>query len=312
MDGCWECFFFLLPLHFSLRGFFFGCCFVFLRMVISLWVFRDFDQLEAMTLNDLKLKVKKVEKRLVICLLSGIQLSINYHSNKSIDLYVVTNGNVYKNYIQNLIRKHKDVHLIIQYSSIESIMRMFKFIYQINSLEYILPIPTTILYDSSEIENLQLSPDFILTQQIIRYLNMKHGATIMSLSNVEEVTTVENINDVLNLENLAPKPIFESTSERINSLEINLYIPSSWDSWNKIVVQGKSFVLPDTEQIIRDESKLELLDSNYEKFLNDQYDLHSVLQGLNPEQSEVTPVETNFKISLSDMLREIVQPSVVE
>ena len=39
--------------------------------------------------------------------------------------------------------------------------------------------------------------------------------------------------------------------------------------WNKIVVQGKSIVLPNTDEIIiRNESRLEELDSNYEKSLS--------------------------------------------
>ena len=48
-----------------------------------------------------------------------------------------------------------------------------------------------------------------------------------------------------------------------------MYIPYTWDSWNKIVVQGKSIVLPNTDEIIiRNESRLEELDSNYEKSLS--------------------------------------------
>ncbi|RCK55897.1 hypothetical protein Cantr_05787 [Candida viswanathii] len=107
---------------------------------------------------------------------------------------------------------------------------------------------------------------------------MKHGASIMSLQNISEVATVDRISDILQLDNLAPKPIYESTPERFNSLQVNLYIPSSWDSWNKVVVQGKSFVLPDTDQIIRDEAKLQQLDNTYDKFLQGQGELRDVIR----------------------------------
>lgn len=265
-----------------------------------------------MTLEDLRLKVKKPMKSLVICLLSGSILSIRYYSNKSTELYLITNALIYKLYIQNLIRRYTDIHIVVQYSNVTTILQILKFLSEINTIQHVSPKPITILYDASEIENLLLSPDFLLTQQIIRYLSMKHEAVIMELSNIDEVINIEHINDFSNLANLVPKPIRESTPEQFKSLKVNLYIPSSWDSWNKVIMQGKSFILPDTDQVIREESKLLLLDSNYDKFLHGHYDVDDVLQKLNPGKSEVTQIDTSYVISLNDILREIVRPSVVE
>ena len=95
--------------------------------------------------------------------------------------------------------------------------------------------------------------------------------------------------------------------------------------WNKIVVQGKSIVLPNTDEIIiRNESRLEELDSNYEKSLSREsknnvnggtiVDLllpQDYLQTRNKNKPKIELLP-NSTYSLSDMLREIVQPSVLE
>lgn len=306
------------------------------------------------------LQVEPVEKKLVICLLPGVQSSVHYLTNDSISLYIIRHGKVYYQFIKSLVAKHKKVIFIIQYnhnsstttetagnnSNIEDVLDYFQFLYQeINSSQQcqFTNFSTIIMYDTIQYEKHQLTPQFIYIQQLLRYISLKHGMKIVSLRKVAEALTIENIEQLLNLDTTSPVPIFDLKGIEVfletddvdrtdrnghdashNKLQINLYIPYTWDSWNKIVVQGKSIVLPNTDEIIiRDESRLEQLDSNYQKLLSSEansdvssriVDLllpQDYLQARNKNKPKIELL-SNSTYLLSDMLREIVQPSVLE
>ena len=201
------------------------------------------------------------------------------------------------------------------------------------------------MYDTAQYDKYQLTPQFIYIQQLLRYISLKHGMKIVSLRNMVDALTIGNIEQLLlTLDSISPIPILDSKGVEIavqtndidrtesngheashNKSQINLYIPYTWDSWNKIVVQGKSIVLPNTDEIIiRNESRLEELDSNYEKSLSREsknnvnggtiVDLllpQDYLQTRNKNKPKIELLP-NSTYSLSDMLREIVQPSVLE
>ncbi|EMG45656.1 hypothetical protein SBY92_004826 [Candida maltosa Xu316] len=223
-----------------------------------------------MTLEELKVKPKG--KKIFICLLEGSQSTINYYSNDTVSLYVLTHGKIFKQFIQTLIKDHKDVNVVIQFTTIEDVINIFNFLYTPDSTDFTIPFPITIAYDSALYEKLQLSPDFIYAQQILRYISLKHRANIISLPKVRDSVTLETVSQFYPVDDQSAKPIFDSTAE-----QVNLYIPSSWDTWNKIIVQGKSALLPDSDHIIRDETKLQDLDSRYEKYLQKEYNMDQLL-----------------------------------
>ena len=313
-----------------------------------------------MTLENLQ--VKPAEKKLVICLLPGVQSSIHSLDSDRLSLYIIRHGKIYYQFIKSLVAKHKQTIFIIQYNhntssttetttsnnNIEDVLNFFQFLYQeINSSQQyrFTSFSTIIMYDTAQYDKYQLTPQFIYIQQLLRYISLKHGMKIVSLRNMVDALTIGNIEQLLlTLDSISPIPILDLKGVEIavqindidrtesngheashNKSQINLYIPYTWDSWNKIVVQGKSIVLPNTDEIIiRNESRLEELDSNYEKSLSREsknnvnggtiVDLllpQDYLQTRNKNKPKIELLP-NSTYSLSDMLREIVQPSVLE
>ncbi|KAI5964739.1 uncharacterized protein KGF55_001809 [Candida pseudojiufengensis] len=206
-------------------------------------------------------------KQLIALLNAGIP-SINCEGDESSDLYIIKSPLHFKPFISKLLQKHSST-IVIQYKSIKAISELFHSFFQTSPSEednFSLGHSITIVVDPEQLS--ELSVDSTKLIQILRIISLKHGCSIISIKNLNNVTDIKNIDKLIKLEKQDVKPNFEDLS--INEDDLLLYIPSTWDSWNKIILHGNSTILGDDENndgIIRNEQDLRNIDEKYEDYL---------------------------------------------
>ncbi|EGW35162.1 uncharacterized protein SPAPADRAFT_48197 [Spathaspora passalidarum NRRL Y-27907] len=293
--------------------------------------------------------MEDTQKKTVVVILEGDLSSIEYEGCDSIEVYKVTNLFQYESYVKSVIAKRlAHVSVVIQFTTIESLTKVMyflnqfdgnrqtqkaKFIKQLEKFarelqpettgdkvsvtlaqgqcELPLSFPVTILFDSNQIKDNELSPATIFNLQLARYIALKHGGDIIAASNIGSIITAKNIPTILNLE-IPPKPIFS-----VGNDTIVIYIPQAWDSWNKIILQGKSIVSSNNDDVIRQESNLAQLNMHYDDFFHgNTSNLSGVFAHLHNSTTKPSTTEPQDPpkqvISISEFLQEIVQPSIVE
>ncbi|CAI5756675.1 unnamed protein product [Candida verbasci] len=122
--------------------------------------------------------------------------------------------------------------------------------------------------------------------------------------------TINNVELLIN-NNFKEKPIFDTQIvDNYNSLQICLMISRKWDSWNKIIVFGKSISLnEDDERIIKDETQLKKLDEMYQQYLNNEISSTKIIK-LYIDTTEIK--KNQLPSSLSDYLQSIFEPTNIE
>ncbi|KAG7665463.1 uncharacterized protein J8A68_001151 [[Candida] subhashii] len=293
------------------------------------------------------LQVTKKPKKIVLVFNEGKSLSIGFNNTDNISIYSITNPFNYKPFIKSLILKHiPNIHIIVSLTNANVIVQLMKFLYQfqqfskqlqtefltkhknflqnnqeeelsvrlaIGQCDLPLSFPVTILLDSTQFSHQnQLSPSTILNQQLCRFISLKHGCTVICRSPSNPKIPIEDTVESLIDFQMPPKPIFDDSA---TNDDIQLYIPSSWDSWNKIIVQGKSIMMNDNNQssLICDVQQLEQLNSAYDDYFNhDDIDVGTVFAQFNKKQEKEESKKREKLHSLNEILSEIVNPSMVE
>ncbi|RLV92563.1 hypothetical protein JA1_003082 [Spathaspora sp. JA1] len=295
-------------------------------------------------------KQDKSERKTVVVLLEGDTSSIEYEGDETCEIYKVTNLFEYKSYVTSKITQRlSHISILVKFTTVEGLTKTMHFLSQFNSkhqeelqvskskftqqvekftrklqpetselpttlsqgqCELSMCFPVSVLFDSSQIKDNELSPTTIFNLQITRYIMLKHGCgDIISFDSSDSWSDISTVD----LEDTPPKPIFSSDGQ------IVYYIPQGWDSWNKIILQGKSIISSITSDlIIREEAKLFQFDSKYEEYFTGNITINELFSEFNYKPTTTTtstakPDHLNqANISYNQFLQEIAAPSIVE
>ncbi|KAI5951629.1 hypothetical protein KGF54_004703 [Candida jiufengensis] len=209
-------------------------------------------------------------KNIIIALITEEYPSISCEGDEKVELYIIKNAFYFKSFTSKLLQKNTNSIIIIEFESLQSISEWYHIFHDLNKVdesEYKLQQLIIISIDPKYLSELTIQSTRIL--QLLRIMSLKHGCAIISIRNLLNYLKTHKIEKLTKLNKVSVKPNFEEST--IHDDDFLLYIPSSWDSWNKIIVHGKSTLFSDDDRndgIIRDEKQLQELDSKYEDFLS--------------------------------------------
>ncbi|KAK6456792.1 uncharacterized protein RJT20DRAFT_34425 [Scheffersomyces xylosifermentans] len=216
----------------------------------------------------------KAEKNLVLVLSSGSRSAIDYSSSSKSEIYTITNSGAFLAYIKGLLKqRYTEVYVIVLFSHFKELVPLIRILRSVNvegaenykqdfqkkptaqntsnskptdpdghsaDEECDLPVPFQLFFilDSKILASDPISTKSIALQQYLRFISVKHGASLVVAENTQDI--IENPEDLIGLE-MAAQPILElDNAAATNGILVNQYIPRAWDSWSKIILIAKS------------------------------------------------------------------------
>ncbi|KAG5417489.1 hypothetical protein I9W82_005124 [Candida metapsilosis] len=179
---------------------------------------------------------KPKSKRLVLVLLKGECPSVTYDEDDDVRVYTLKCTLRYKSFIQSL----SPTTIILQFHSLTELQELLPVLQDGRVIVYM---------DPETIKD--VTTESTITFQLVRYLCQKFGCDLISKElPMSEVHKIADLDFPIN-------PTYDESH--------GLYIPHSWDSWDKIVLHGKSVALPEEQLagVIRDEETLQQLDHTH-------------------------------------------------
>ncbi|KAI3405822.1 hypothetical protein KGF56_001429 [Candida oxycetoniae] len=256
-------------------------------------------------------------KKLIFALLHNRTPGVACFEDEKKVLYIINNPLTLEPFIAKLLGKKTNVSIVYEFYTLNEICDFFKFLYQQTQLGTILfQQNVTIVVNRRFISTYSIKST--LTIQLIRYLSLKHHCQIVSTDKeiYSKMISLESIDKLIDLENVKVQPNYVEARETGSEPHFDLFIPSSWDSWNRIIVHGKSVIIsPDNDRvdgIIRDEKVLEMLDQEYEAQISEKNSQVSALANYlskydeNPEPKESDIAREKVPKTMNEFLQEVL------
>ena len=268
-----------------------------------------------------KLQVKEDPKELVLIIRNDGTTAVKYDCLDNYEVYTLCRYELFYEYIEDLIkRKWKKITIINIFNSFRSLIVLLKRLYLVNvelssNQEFSEPqsVPNTKLTNCALSLGLQfinilphsllepdlLAPESVMIQQYLRFVDLKHGANLISTKDIASV--LENPTKLI-AQSLNVQPIIDT------SQPLSLIIPSSWDSFNKITLLAKSSIYDD-DRLLGSENDCNQLNMLYDSgFDGTDADMEMLLGRFEP-LSHPQDVSRNPKelLTLNEMLKKAHQ-----
>ncbi|CAK9435515.1 uncharacterized protein LODBEIA_P02420 [Lodderomyces beijingensis] len=260
---------------------------------------------------------KDKEKEQILILRHGSIPQVECFEENDTILHIVTNPLALRLFITHRLQQHPKTVVIIEFNNLKDTCELYHLLYQLfnNEFRESARPPLMIMVDPKDLS--EYSASSTLRLQLLRYLSLKHGSNIASVPRASQAMNIGQIRALLDIhKNNRVVPIYTETASSDSPMPVHLNIPSSWDSWNKILMHGRSvmFPEPENEYIIREENKLRDLDEKYEKHLSQKKEKvpTSVLQEFFPESADVKRKSVEMAIStaprtMQEFLQQVTQ-----
>jgi hypothetical protein len=268
-----------------------------------------------------KLQVKEEPKELVLILRNDGISTVKYDCHDNVEVYTFCRYDFFLEYIEDLIkRRWKKTTIINKFDSFRPLILLLKRLHLVH-------VEMTSKQDSTETQNdpkskvtncawslgLQfinilphsllepdlLAPGSVMIQQYLRFIDLKHGANLVSTKDMDSVLE-EPTNLVSQIVNV--QPIIDT------SQPLSLIIPSSWDSFNKIILLAKSSIYED-DRLLGSELDCNQLNLLYDSgFDGTDAEMETLLARFEPLlHPQVVTRNTKELLTLNQMLKQAHQ-----
>lgn len=204
---------------------------------------------------------------------SKLNLTMQFIPGDRYSIYIFNGLELYGDAIGQLIEQTESVILMPVFSDIQRLLAMFKFIYQLagdddkrklvkeqfiecynrqNNVEsqplleegqcsYPVVLPLIGIVDSKVLDSNVDEVESIMIQQLLRYLVLLHGGSLVSINDVNETIRLPHkvaklVSELYDSDPLEI-PLF---SPKESNGEITLAVPRAWDSWRRISLLSQS------------------------------------------------------------------------
>lgn len=240
--------------------------------------------------------------------------SANYYTTNDHEIYVIYNFVVYTKFIESVIAKdnNKNVTVIAVYTNLQDLFRLTKILHRIGSDELKqthqsqwikrhhqfmspqdydsnatfnpelgpghadkpLAMEVIFLFDDKTMGKDHLSPTSISTQQILRFIALKHSASFVIISGLKSLASDEMAIIALLQKTtgagIEPMSIYEDEGLKVTEIvHIKTLIPMGWDTWTRIELLAKAGFHTSTQaaKLLACEQDFTDLNQHYDTFL---------------------------------------------
>lgn len=282
----------------------------------------------------------KALRNVILVILYGPELSINYSSSASSETFIITNPNTFLTYIERLFTKdYKEIIVVPVFNTFSDLIPLLKFLRKANLSQravykeiydqkyklvlqliqgesnilasvaysegqYDLPICCNLFFvlDSNSLDSDHLSLKNLLIQQYLRFIALQHGAHALAIANFDDFLKCPE--QILDFHHTA-KPIYGDPSTQ-GYLLLNLSIPVAWDSWAKILPLSRSVIQQSGKKYLTSEDDLKKFQLSYVSYFEEDKPIEQVLDFVEP----TTVLEVNVsnlppRLQLEDILRDV-------